>query len=49
VCRAALQVLGEGSAAQDVVQDVFVDLWRHPDRYDPAAAPWYGVRCSQHA
>jgi RNA polymerase sigma factor (sigma-70 family) len=37
VYRAALQVLGEGSAAQDVVQDVFVDLWRHPDRYDPAA------------
>ncbi len=33
----ALRVLGNGSAAQDVVQDVFVELWRHPDRYDPAA------------
>ena len=37
VYGAALGVLGEGSAAQDVVQDVFVDLWRHPHRYDPAA------------
>jgi RNA polymerase sigma-70 factor (ECF subfamily) len=33
----ALRVLGNGSAAQDVVQDVFVELWTHPDRYDPAA------------
>jgi RNA polymerase sigma-70 factor, ECF subfamily len=33
----ALGVLGDGTAAQDVVQDVFVELWTHPDRYDPAA------------
>jgi len=37
VYGAALRVLGEGSAAQDVVQDVFVELWSHADRYDPAA------------
>jgi RNA polymerase sigma-70 factor, ECF subfamily len=37
VYGAALRVLGEGSAAQDVVQDVFVELWSHPDRYDPDA------------
>ena len=37
VYGAALRVLGEGSAAQDVVQDVFVELWSHPDRYDPQA------------
>lgn len=37
VYGAARRVLGEGAAAQDVVQDVFVELWRHPDRYDPAA------------
>jgi RNA polymerase sigma-70 factor (ECF subfamily) len=37
VYGAALRVLGEGSAAQDVVQDVFVELWRHPDRYNPRA------------
>lgn len=36
VYGAALGVVGEG-AAQDVVQDVFVELWSHPDRYDPAA------------
>jgi RNA polymerase sigma-70 factor (ECF subfamily) len=29
----ALEILGD-SAAQDVVQDVFVDLWCHPQRYD---------------
>jgi RNA polymerase sigma-70 factor, ECF subfamily len=35
---AAVRVLGEGAAAQDVVQDVFVELWRDPARYDPATA-----------
>jgi len=33
----ALRVVGDGASAQDVVQDVFVELWSHPDRYDPAA------------
>jgi RNA polymerase sigma-70 factor (ECF subfamily) len=37
VFAAALRVLGDGAAAQDVVQDVFVELWRRPDRYQPAA------------
>jgi len=37
VYRGALRVLGDEAAAQDVVQDVFVELWRHPGRYDPAA------------
>jgi RNA polymerase sigma-70 factor, ECF subfamily len=27
-------VLGDAAAAQDVVQDVFVDLWCHPQRFD---------------
>jgi RNA polymerase sigma-70 factor, ECF subfamily len=35
VYGAALRVLGQPAAAQDVVQDVFVELWRRPDRYDP--------------
>ena len=35
----ALRVLGEGAAAQDVVQDVFVDLWSRPGRYAPEAGP----------
>jgi RNA polymerase sigma-70 factor (ECF subfamily) len=36
VYSAAQVVLGNGAAAQDVVQDVFVELWSHPGRYDPA-------------
>jgi RNA polymerase sigma-70 factor, ECF subfamily len=35
----ALRVLGHHEAAQDVVQDVFVELWSHPGRYDPDAGP----------
>jgi RNA polymerase sigma-70 factor (ECF subfamily) len=38
VYGAAVRILGEGSAAQDVVQDVLVELWRDPARYDPATA-----------
>jgi RNA polymerase sigma-70 factor, ECF subfamily len=37
VYGAALRVIGDAAAAQDVVQDVFVELWSHPGRYDPAA------------
>ena len=36
---ARYRVLGDAAAAQDVVQDVFVELWSHPGRYDPAAGP----------
>jgi RNA polymerase sigma-70 factor (ECF subfamily) len=39
VYGAAMRVLGDGASAQDVVQDVFVDLWSHPERYDPEAGP----------
>jgi RNA polymerase sigma-70 factor, ECF subfamily len=38
VYGAAVRVLGESSAAHDVVQDVFVELWRDPARYEPATA-----------
>src|SRR5215831_8366106 len=37
VYGAALRVLGDATAAQDVVQDVFVELWCHPGRYEPRA------------
>ena len=39
VYGAARRVVGDGASAQDVVQDVFVELWSHPGRYDPAAGP----------
>ena len=35
VYGAAAYVVGTGGGAHDVVQDVFVELWCHPDRYDP--------------
>lgn len=37
VYGAAVGIVGDGSNAQDVVQEVFVDLWSHPDKYDPTA------------
>lgn len=36
VYRAALLVLRNDALAQDIVQDVFVALWRRPGQYDPA-------------
>jgi RNA polymerase sigma-70 factor, ECF subfamily len=39
VYAGALRVLGDAAAAQDVVQDVFVELWSRPGRYDPSAGP----------
>jgi RNA polymerase sigma-70 factor (ECF subfamily) len=35
VYGAALRVLGDSAAAEDVAQDVFVELWTRPERYDP--------------
>ncbi|HYP47910.1 MAG TPA: sigma-70 family RNA polymerase sigma factor [Thermoleophilaceae bacterium] len=32
---AAQRVLGERAAAEDVVQDVFLSLWREPQKFDP--------------
>src|SRR3954469_18823059 len=34
VYRIALRVLGNSTQAQDVVQDVFLRLWRQPERFD---------------
>jgi RNA polymerase sigma-70 factor (ECF subfamily) len=30
-----LRILGDAAAAEDVTQDVFLKLWRQPDRYNP--------------
>jgi RNA polymerase sigma-70 factor, ECF subfamily len=43
----ALRVLGYHAGAQDVVQDVFVELWSHPDRYDPSAGSLRGYLTMQ--
>lgn len=39
VFHVALQVLGDGVQAQDVVQDVFLRLWDERARYDPRRGP----------
>jgi RNA polymerase sigma-70 factor (ECF subfamily) len=39
VFGAAYRVLGDTAHAQDVVQDVFLSLWREPERFDPRRGP----------
>ena len=36
VFAAAFRVTGNHAQAQDVVQDVFMRIWRKPDRFDPS-------------
>ena len=47
VYSGALRFLGHHAAAQDVVQDVFVELWTHPGRYDPDAGSLRGYLTMQ--
>lgn len=37
--NAAARVLGDHAAAEDVVQEVFMDLWERPGAYNPARGP----------
>src|SRR5947209_9824388 len=42
----ALRVLGDTTAAEDVLQEVFLQLWRRPQAFDPdrgRLAPWLAV------
>jgi len=42
----ALRILRNAAAAQDIVQDVFLQLWRNPTSFDPERgrlAPWLAV------
>jgi RNA polymerase sigma-70 factor, ECF subfamily len=47
VYSGALRFIGHHAAAQDVVQDVFVELWTHPGRYDPDAGSLRGYLTMQ--
>lgn len=40
VYAVALRVLGDTGAAEDVLQEVFMQLWRNPAAFDWAAAIW---------
>ncbi len=41
----ALHITKDRGAAEDVVQDVFVELWQRPERFDPKRAPLRGWLC----
>jgi RNA polymerase sigma factor (sigma-70 family) len=41
----ALHITRDRGAAEDVAQEVFVDLWRRPERFDPKRAPLRGWLC----
>ena len=46
VYSVALRVLGDTGAAEDVLQDVFMQLWRNPGLFDSSRgklAPWLAV------
>jgi RNA polymerase sigma factor (sigma-70 family) len=41
----ALRITNDHGAAEDITQDVFVELWQRPERYDPGQAPLRGWLC----
>jgi len=46
VYAVALRVLADTGAAEDVLQEVFMQLWRHPARFDArrgGLGPWLAV------
>ena len=42
VYSVALRVLGDAAAAEDILQDVFMQLWRTPDAFDAARGSFPG-------
>ena len=52
VLRTAAGILGETAAAEDVVHEVFLDLWRRPEQYDPSRgdlAPYLRLKARSRA
>ena len=46
VYAVALRVLGDAAAAEDVLQEIFMQLWRNPGSFDASRgdlAPWLAV------
>jgi RNA polymerase sigma-70 factor (ECF subfamily) len=46
VYAVALRVLGDTAAAEDILQDIFMQLWRNPGAFDSSRgnlAPWLAV------
>jgi RNA polymerase sigma-70 factor, ECF subfamily len=46
VYSVALRVLGDAGVAEDILQEVFMQLWRNPGRFDASRgnlAPWLAV------
>jgi RNA polymerase sigma-70 factor (ECF subfamily) len=46
VYSVALRILGDAAAAEDVLQDVFMQLWRNPGAFDSnrgSLGPWLAV------
>lgn len=46
VYAVALRVLGDAAAAEDVLQEIFLQLWRNPGSFDASRgdlAPWLAV------
>lgn len=41
----AVRITNDHGAAEDVTQEVFVELWQRPERYDPGQAPLRGWLC----
>lgn len=41
----ALQITRDRGAAEDITQDVIVELWQRPERFDPHRAPLVGWLC----